>query len=91
MDQQVAYKRAKARVEAKLGFLFHLLSYVVVSALLYYINISTSSDYLWYKWPVLGWGIGVLFHALHLFVYVFGIMDRMIESEISKATEKQSE
>jgi hypothetical protein len=36
--------------------------------MLFLINITTSPDILWFYWPLLGWGIGIVMHA----VYVFG-------------------
>ena len=64
MENQEAYQRAKKRAEAKLGFYLHLAVYIVVNILLIIINLSTSAQYLWFKWPLIGWGIGVFFHAL---------------------------
>ena len=43
-------------------------AYVLVSFLLFLINISASPDILWFYWPLFGWGIGIVMHA----VYVFG-------------------
>jgi len=33
------------------------------------INFATSTEYLWFKWPIMGWGIGVFFHAMNVFVF----------------------
>jgi transcriptional regulator with XRE-family HTH domain len=49
------------------GFYSHLIKYLVVISLLFIINLSTSSDYLWAIWPMLGWGVGVLSHGLNVF------------------------
>lgn len=50
------------------------------------INLSTATEYLWFKWPLLGWGIGVVFHALGVFVFAGGsaIKKRWIEKEMSR-------
>jgi 2TM domain len=53
--------------KARIGFAIHLTVYLVVNALLVAINLTTSTQYLWFKWPLLGWGIGVFFHALAIF------------------------
>ena len=42
MENREAYKRAKKRAEAKLGFYLHLAVYIVVNILLIIINLSTS-------------------------------------------------
>ena len=67
MDQQEGYERAKKRVEEIKGFYIHLLTYVVVNAFLVILNILTSPGRYWVQWPVLGWGIGIVIHALSLF------------------------
>ena len=40
--------------------------YVLINALLLWINITTSPDILWFYWPLLGWGIAVALHALRV-------------------------
>jgi hypothetical protein len=91
MENQEAYQRAKKRVEAKLGFYIHLAIYIVVNILLIIINITTSTQYLWFKWPLIGWGIGVFFHALGTFVFSAGsvIKEWMIEKEMKKEAHKK--
>jgi hypothetical protein len=91
VENQEAYQKAKKRVEAKLGFYIHLAVYVGVNILLIVINLLTSSQYLWFKWPLIGWGIGVLFHALGVFVFSGGsaIKEQMIQKEMKKETLKK--
>ena len=69
MERTEAYEKAKARAEAKLGFYIHLPIYIVVSIVLVAINVQSPVEYLWFKWPVMGWGIGVIFHAIAVFVF----------------------
>ena len=57
---------AQQRVAEIEAFYIHLLSYVLVVALLTAINVQ-SGDEWWVQWMVLGWGIGVVAHALALF------------------------
>jgi len=86
MENQEAYERAKKRVEAKMGFYIHLGVYIGVNILLIIINFLTSPHYLWFKWPLIGWGIGLVFHGLGFFFYSKGesIKERMIEKEMKK-------
>ena len=88
MEKQEVYQRAKERVEAKIGFYIHLAVYVGVNILLIIINLSTSPEYLWFKWPLLGWGIGLSFHGMSLFVFsgnkFKGIKEKMIEKEMKR-------
>ena len=91
MENRDAYRRAKKRAEAKLGFYLHLAAYIIVNIMLIIINLSTSTYYLWFKWPLIGWGIGVFFHALGTYVFSGGsvIKERMIEREMKKEALKK--
>jgi hypothetical protein len=88
MENQEAYRRAKRRAEAKIGFYIHLAVYVGVNILLIIINLSTSPQYIWFKWPLLGWGIGLFFHGMSIFVFsgkkFKGIKEKMIEKEMKR-------
>lgn len=93
MKKQDAYQQAQARVEAKLGFFVHLAVYAGVNLLLIIINLVTAPRHLWFYWPLIGWGIGLFFHALKVFAFTGGsvIKERMIEKEIAKAARKKQE
>ncbi|MEW6357762.1 MAG: 2TM domain-containing protein [Planctomycetota bacterium] len=93
MADQEALERAKKKVEAKIGFYIHLTVYVGVNLLLLIINLATLPEVrkgffkdFWFYWPLLGWGIGIIFHALG--VYLTGsntsLKERMIEKELAK-------
>ncbi len=63
MENQAIYKKARKKVRAKFGFYVHLSIYLLVNVSLIYINLSTSPDYYWFIWPLIGWGVGLLYHA----------------------------
>jgi hypothetical protein len=65
-DEQ-RYVDAKKRVDEIKGFYGNLASYVVVNIFLMILNLLTSPEYLWFFWPLLGWGIGIVFHGLKVF------------------------
>ena len=46
------------------GFFFHFSAYVLVNAILIAVNLIFTPDRLWFYWPLLGWGIGILAHGL---------------------------
>lgn len=46
------------------GFFFHFSAYVLVNAILIAVNLLTTPNQLWFFWPLLGWGIGILAHGL---------------------------
>lgn len=94
-QEEERYFKAKKRVEEIKGFYGNLISYVVVNIGLMVVNLLTSPQYLWFFWPMLGWGIGVLFHGLKVFNYMpfFGkdwedqkIKELMNKEEQSKKT-----
>jgi transcriptional regulator with XRE-family HTH domain len=58
---------ALAHVRKVKGFYIHLLQYVVVIAALAVINLATQTHYIWFVWPALGWGVGVLAHGASVF------------------------
>jgi hypothetical protein len=63
------YQQAKKRVDEIKGFYGNLISYVVVNLFLLFINLKYSPEHLWFFWPMLGWGIGLLFHGMKAFNY----------------------
>ncbi len=57
---------ARRRVENRQGFIIHLLLYLIVNAALVGIWKLTGGGYPWFLWPLFGWGIGIVGHALSL-------------------------
>lgn len=51
------------RLEARRDFKSHAAAYVIVNALLVVIWALSDSGYFWPIWPLLGWGVGLAFHA----------------------------
>jgi 2TM domain len=62
------YEEAKRRVKELKDFYRNLITYVVVNFTLIIINFVTSPDSLWFYWVTIFWGIGILFHALNVFI-----------------------
>ncbi|QIY84487.1 Pr2TM family membrane protein [Chryseobacterium sp. NEB161] len=65
--ENIAYERAVKRVKELKGFYGNLISYCIVIPFLVIINLITSPKELWFYWPMLGWGIGVVAHAMNTF------------------------
>ena len=85
MNNQVSRQTARKMAKAKVEFKIHLINYIAVNSLLAIINLTLTPGYIWFIWPLLGWGIGIILHALR--VYFFGttsIKERMIERELKK-------
>ena len=72
MDEQTRYQEAKKQVEEIKGFYFHLVSYLLVNAVLVVVNLLTSPDYLWFIWPIMGWGVGLIIHGVSVFGGLWG-------------------
>ncbi len=67
-NRENKYLRARERVTQLKKFYSNLTSYVLVIALLAGINYwSNEWRYMWFLWAALGWGIGIAFHAFHVF------------------------
>ncbi|HUH35815.1 MAG TPA: 2TM domain-containing protein [Moheibacter sp.] len=83
---QAAYKLAKKRVEEIQEFYWNLTSYIVINLFLTFLDFNDNGNYDWAYWPLIGWGIGVIFHAIE----VFGLFnsstwkDQMIQKELEK-------
>ena len=61
------YQKAKKQVQEVKGFYSHLASYIVVMIVIVYINLKYTPEILWFIWSMLGWGIGLFFHAMKVF------------------------
>jgi transcriptional regulator with XRE-family HTH domain len=48
-------------------FYIHLIQYIVVISGLALLNLINSPQHLWFIYPALGWGIGILSHACAVF------------------------
>ncbi|MEW6515412.1 MAG: 2TM domain-containing protein [candidate division FCPU426 bacterium] len=67
MDRDSRYWEARNWVVALKIFYIHLIAYVVVNFGLIVLNLTTSPKQLWFFFPLFGWGIGILAHALAVF------------------------
>jgi hypothetical protein len=63
------YATARRQVRALRGFYSHALVYLLVNAGLAAINLITSPGRIWFAFPLLGWGIGLLAHGLSVFAF----------------------
>lgn len=86
MKNQEAYERVQGKVKAKMGFYIHLAVAVGASILLLVINVATSAQYLWSKWPLMGLAISVFWHAMAIFLFSkkSSIPKNLIEREMEK-------
>ncbi|WP_395077949.1 histidine kinase [Flavobacterium sp.] len=83
-NENMAYIRAKEKVEKLKGFYGNLISYCTVIPILIIINVNTNSKFQWFWFPMLGWGLGVTFHAFDAFGYGKSWEDRKINEILNK-------
>lgn len=88
--EESAYFRAKKRVEALRGFYGSLLSYCVVIPVLVFINLKFSSKFQWFWFPMLGWGMGLIFHAFGVFGLGSNWEERKIKEIMNQDAKKQN-
>lgn len=88
-SEQTAYERAKERVRKLKGFYSNLISYCCVIPILVIINLSTTS-FQWFWFPMLGWGLGLTFHALETFGYGKSWEEKKIQEILDKENREQT-
>lgn len=82
-----AYMRAKHRVKELKEFYGNLIAYCIIIPVLIFINYRTYWEFQWFWFPMLGWGLGLTFHAFS----VFGYSSRWEEKKIREIMEKEQQ
>ncbi len=86
-NENTAYLKAKDRVEKLRSFYGNLISYCTVIPILIIINVNTNSGFYWFWFPMLGWGLGLFFHAFE----TFGFGKNWEEKKIQEIIRKQEQ
>ena len=60
-DYQVAERKVSVR-EARTGFRVHATVYAIVIPVLALVNLLAVPEFLWFEFPMLGWGLGLGLH-----------------------------
>jgi hypothetical protein len=80
IQQYEQAEREITREEQRRGFRIHATVYALVNTLLIAINLylitQTSEDFVWFVFPLVGWGIGLAMH------YAVGV--RRLETNITQ-------
>ncbi len=77
------HELARKRVE----FRIHLLVYTIVISALWIIWFFTGQGYVWPVWPMIGWGIGLVFH----YIFEYRTSRFLSEEEEFQKLKKQME
>lgn len=88
-NENLAYQRAKDKVEQLKGFYGNLISYCLVIPILIIINLRTS-NFQWFWFPMLGWGLGLTFHALETFGYGKSWEEKKIQEILEKENKEHT-
>lgn len=82
-DHDPAMERARERAAELKDFYKHLVTYVLVCSLLVVIDVAGSSSSAdtflglkWAYWPIFGWGIAIIIHAIQTFIPFRGWEER---------------
>ncbi len=74
------------------GFYSHVIKYAIVISILFVIDLLTSPGKLWFYWPAIGWGIGLIVHGTSVFeiMSIFGPKweKRQIERRLRRKSRK---
>lgn len=66
-ETENSYYKAQRKVEEIKGFYGNFYFWILVNLGLMILNLVTYPDYLWFFWPLVGWGVGVAIHAMSVF------------------------
>ena len=91
--QDYHYEKAQKKVKAKKGFYTHLGIYIAIGLFFFGVNMMTIFDgdpELWFMYPLLPWGAGLLIHYFGVFglPWIGNMDDEWEEKEIEKELRK---
>jgi len=82
--ESIAYEKAVKRVKEIKGFYGNLISYCIIIPFLVILNLITSPRELWFYWPMLGWGVGLLAHGMNVFAIGKNWEEKKIQEIMNK-------
>ncbi|OWP75138.1 2TM domain-containing protein, partial [Flavobacterium oreochromis] len=75
--------KAKEKVEKLKSFYGNLISYCCIIPVLIFIN-SKTSNFNWFWFPAIGWGMGLFFKAIEVFGYGKNWEERKIQEILKR-------
>jgi hypothetical protein len=87
--EDIKYQKAKERVDEIKGFYTHLTVYIVINLMLFTINMLTSPEGLWFIWPLMGWGVAIVLHALSVYSPGLGLGADWEQRKIKELMEEE--
>jgi hypothetical protein len=89
LNEEERYNKAVEKVEKIKAFYANLTSYVLVISFLFYVNYTTYWEHKWFLYPMIGWGIGLMFHYFEAFGYYPFISKDWEERKIKQIMDKE--
>ena len=88
-EENNKYQRAKEKVGALKIFYLDLVVFVSVNLFLFLLNIIFTPDNLWFIWPLMGYGFGIIVHAILVFGFRRPYGTGWEEKKIKEIMEKE--
>jgi hypothetical protein len=93
-ENDIQYQKAKRQVERLRGFYVHLFIYIAVNLMIVYYNyrnLEPGESYFQFKnfFTATFWGIGIVAHALVVFLSGNSYLQRWEEKKIRELMEKE--
>jgi len=85
---KMAYDKAKRKAREIKGFYINLICYLIVVPMLVFINLSFSPEFQWFWFSAIGWGVGVLTHAMGAFGFYPFLGKNWEERKLKELMEK---
>lgn len=89
-NEERLYQKAKKRAQAIRSFYINLTLYCIVIPILIFINLTFTPEIYWFIFSMLGWGIGLLFHAMEAFSWNPFLGKDWEERKIKEILEKEN-
>lgn len=83
------YKKAAKKVKNIKEFYSHLMFYIIGLSVLIFINLKYSPEHIWFIYPMLGWGIGIIGHGIAAFGNNFMFSNDWEEKKIKSIMEEE--
>ncbi len=90
MNDSQRYQQARTRVHQLRGLYIHAGVFVVVNLSLLLLNVITNPQTLWFYWVAIGWGIGLIAHAVVVLWFGGALGREWEERTIRRIMERES-
>jgi hypothetical protein len=84
------YKKASKKVKSIKEFYSHLFWYIVINLMLFFLNLKYSPEHIWFFYTTLGWGLGVIAHAVGVFGNIFMFSKDWEDKKIKAIMEEEN-